>query len=726
MSLDPRERTNGGAFGPDGFAIGDRTVQPDLNRVIAPGRTFQLEPKVMGVLLRLAERWGEVVSKDELFETVWSGTHVTEDVLTRAVGELRKVFGDDAAHPRVIETIRKRGYRLIAPRPAAEGAPRVSSAPRSGIPSSDPPPLAPASPLRRFLPLFALLLLISVAAAVWLARASRTPRDPVRAVPLTSSPGNESDPAVSPDGSRVAFNWNGGSGKAEAVWLQLVDAEKPLKLTDGPSDYAPSWSPDGQRIAFSRVLPGGAGCSISVVSALGGAVRTLAPCGVPEGQRLAWAPDGRSIVYPRRNADGVKHLFRLDLESGAARELTSPSAPAVGDYSPAFSPDGRTIAFLRASSAGVDDVFTVPSAGGEPRRVTADNRDVRGADWSRDGRDLFFSSNRAGLYSLWRVSASGGEPRFVAGGGSKIKYPSSARARSLVAYEDWIYEINLWSYPLADPAVSPASAAAAPLALTSSNEEWNLDPRVSPDGRRVAYTSTRSGTYELWSSGSDGTNPVRLTSFRGGFVGSPRWSPDGRTVLFVARPSGQADVYRVDAAGGPVSRLTTGPGDELAPAWSADGTEVYFASRRSGAWEVWELALATSSVTRVTEGGGYAAAESADGRTLYYSRADAAGLWKKALGTEHAPAERVSAGPEPSNATDWQLGPGGFFYRASRDGERPDVVRFQPADGSPARDLPTPGGQDWYGFAVSPDGARVVYSRVDRHSSDIKMLENLD
>lgn len=721
MSVDPRDRAGGNVFGPEtpGFTIGNRTVQPDLNRVIAPDRTFQLEPKVMGVLVRLAERWGEVVPKDELFETVWSGTHVTEDVLTRAVGELRKIFEDDAAQPRVIETIRKKGYRLIAPRPVTTG--RVAAPPHAEAPARVAPgPAARPSLGRRTVLIVGLFALIAAAAIVWLVRGSRAPALPVRAVPLTSSPGNESDPAVSPDGSRVAFNWNGGSGKAESIWLQLVDAEKPLRLTDGPSDYAPSWSPDGRRIAFSRVSTDGGGCAISVVSALGGAVRTIAPCGVPDGQRLTWAPDGRSIVYPRRGADGVKHLFRLELESGAARELTAPAPPSAGDYGPVFSPDGTAIAFLRGSSPGVDDVFTIPSSGGEARRVTADNRDVRGVDWSRDGRDLFFSSNRAGLYSLWRVAAAGGQPRFVAGGGSKIKYPSSARARSLIAYEDWIYEINLWSYPLTE-------APPPPLALTASNEEWNLDPRISPDGRRVAYTSTRSGTYELWVSAADGGSPLRLTSFQGGFVGAPRWSPDGRTLLFVARPSGQADLYRVDAAGGPVRRVTSEPEDELAPAWSADGSAIYFASRRSGAWEVWRLVLATAALSRCTEGGGYAAAESADGRFLYYSRADAAGLWRKSLapGTGPAAAERVAEGPDASDAPDWQLGREGFYYRA-HDGDRPDVLRFQPADGSSPRDLPPPGDRDWYGFAVSPDGARVVYSRVDRHSSDIKMLENLD
>src|SRR5262245_55804527 len=95
------------------FRLAGRLVQPELNRIRHDGEASQVEPKVMQVLLRLCERPGEVVGKQELIESVWQGVFVTEDVLVRAVSELRRLFGDDSDTPRVIETIRTRGYRLI-------------------------------------------------------------------------------------------------------------------------------------------------------------------------------------------------------------------------------------------------------------------------------------------------------------------------------------------------------------------------------------------------------------------------------------------------------------------------------------------------------------------------------------------------------------------------------------------------------------------------------------
>src|SRR5215468_3699461 len=114
---------------PRTLRVAGALVEPLLNRVTRNGKVERLEPKIMDVLLALASRPGEVVSKDELLSAVWNGTYVTEDVLTRAIGELRKLFDDDATTPHVIETIRKRGYRLVAPveethRPAAERAVR--------------------------------------------------------------------------------------------------------------------------------------------------------------------------------------------------------------------------------------------------------------------------------------------------------------------------------------------------------------------------------------------------------------------------------------------------------------------------------------------------------------------------------------------------------------------------------------------------------------------------
>lgn len=103
----------------DEFRIGSWLVAPSLNTISCKGTTVRLEPKVMGVLLCLAEHAGETLPKETIFRAVWPDTFVTDDVLTHSISELRRAFEDDAREQRIIQTIPKRGYRLVAPVNAA-------------------------------------------------------------------------------------------------------------------------------------------------------------------------------------------------------------------------------------------------------------------------------------------------------------------------------------------------------------------------------------------------------------------------------------------------------------------------------------------------------------------------------------------------------------------------------------------------------------------------------
>jgi DNA-binding winged helix-turn-helix (wHTH) protein/tetratricopeptide (TPR) repeat protein len=108
-------KAGGGDKVVEDFRIGSWTVQPGLNTISGAGRSVRVEPKVMQVLLSLARSPGEVLHRKTLIQTVWEGTYVTEDVLTRSISELRKIFADHVRAPRYIQTIPKSGYRLIAP-----------------------------------------------------------------------------------------------------------------------------------------------------------------------------------------------------------------------------------------------------------------------------------------------------------------------------------------------------------------------------------------------------------------------------------------------------------------------------------------------------------------------------------------------------------------------------------------------------------------------------------
>jgi DNA-binding winged helix-turn-helix (wHTH) protein len=104
------------------FRVGAWLVEPGLNTISRNGATIHLEPKVMGGLVCLAQHAGEPLLKEKLIQAVWPDTFVTDDVLKRSVSELRRGFEDDAREPKFIQTIPKRGYRLLAPVTYVNGA----------------------------------------------------------------------------------------------------------------------------------------------------------------------------------------------------------------------------------------------------------------------------------------------------------------------------------------------------------------------------------------------------------------------------------------------------------------------------------------------------------------------------------------------------------------------------------------------------------------------------
>src|SRR5690606_20199032 len=128
---------------PSEYVLDGRLIQPKLNRIQYGGETIQVEPRVMDVLMVLVARAGEPVTREELFDAVWTDTIVTDDTLTRCIGELRKIFGDDARNPRVIETIPRVGYRLIRqPTTRDDGGSRREVSPKEVTARSPPRPSA--------------------------------------------------------------------------------------------------------------------------------------------------------------------------------------------------------------------------------------------------------------------------------------------------------------------------------------------------------------------------------------------------------------------------------------------------------------------------------------------------------------------------------------------------------------------------------------------------------
>ncbi len=685
------------------------------------GRKLKLQEQPFQVLALLLERPGEVVTREALREKLWpADTFVEFDhSLNTAISKIREALGDLADNPRFVETLPRRGYRFIAPVEELGQA----SEPEATMPV---PPLPWWRTTRR--PFWsAVLLALVIGAALWfqfLRPSFKSEMAPMRVVPLTTLPGRERDPALSPDGNHLAFSWDGETGDNFDIYVKLIGSETTLRLTDDPAmDCCPAWSPDGRSIAFTRTSE--TKDEIFIVPALGGPERKLQTTSGAKlfgsWRYLSWSPDGRFLAFVDQGPDkGPYAIFLVSVENLERHKLSAPPAEYLGDKYPVFSPDGKTLAFVRIASIGVHDIYLLPVAGGEPRRLTFGNPWIAGLDWTPDGSEIVYSpALLTSGNSLWRISASGGAPERSALGREKASYPSISGHGHRLAYQQSVFDSNIWRIEIR----SSTGPTLSPIRLIGTTRH-EAGPQFSPDGKKITFSSGRSGNSEIWICDSAGSNCLQLTSFQGPLTGRPRWSPDGQRIAFDSRPEGHSDIFVVDVERRVPRPLTTDTANDVNPSWSNDGRWIYFASNRSGSRQVWRMPAEGGPAVQVTQNGGFAAFESPDGQFVYYAKFPEPGIWR--VPVEGGEETLVLDLLQPGFWGYWAVSEQGIYFLNSKTKPRPTIEFFRFATRRTTHVF-VPEKYPVYGhpgLALSPDGRWILYLQMDQTQSDIMLVEN--
>ena len=609
---------------------------------------------------------------------------------------------------------------------------------------------APAVPRRRsgFLPAVALVLAVigvgAISVVLWRKREVR-PEQPATVfapVPLTTYPGREQQPSFSPDGSSVAFSWNGETEDNWDIYVKLIGPGSPQRLTtDKAIDLSPAWSPDGRSIAFVRTR--GGGYFVIIVPSRGGPERELLEIprlgGLGVGRALAWSADSGSLfVGTIPSADGSTAITAVDVATGEMRRITTPPDGTQGDSLPVVSPDGRMLAFVRRSGiqTGEANVLRLSAALapiGEPFPIGRKGLFYHGMAWSADGRDLIVSSGNTGDIGLWRIPLDHPDrPERLSPPGEECRQPTVAMQQGRLAFTRASWDENIWRLALS----APGRPAGGPAALIGSTR-LELNAQFSPDGSRIVFESLRSGTQEIWVADADGRNALQLTSFGGGRGGTPAWSPDGQTIAFDWRKDDRrGDIYVVPVRGGAPRQLTDHPADDLVPSWSRDGRSLYFASLRTGVYQIWKLAPQGGEPVQLTKNGGVYGKESLDGRYLYYAKFGPAGLptmWRVPV----SGGEEVRIEINLASYSNFAVAREGIYFESAPPSSplghipmlspftRPEATIdfFSFATGKVSRVL-TVNRYAGHGMDVSPDGRTLMFGQMDTLTEDLMLVEN--
>jgi Tol biopolymer transport system component len=575
------------------------------------------------------------------------------------------------------------------------------------------------------------LLGLAVVSAIitWLleSRSPSGPEMPLTPVPLTSYPGSEECASFSPDGSQVAFAWNGEKEDNWDIYVKLIGSEPPLPLTTNPAaDQWPAWSPDGRQIAFLRDLSGGR-FAVVLVPPMPGPERILTEGYLSakdaDGPFLSWSPDSRWLaVVGSFKPDGAMALWLISLESNEKRKLTFPPEGS-GDSCPAFSPDGRSLAFCRWPESGRSDLFVLDLSSdlkprGDPKCLNVGKGGAASPAWTADGRSLVFSTWGDFQPRLWRVEKSGSSPpQLLAWIGANGCSPAISRRGNRLAYAQGISDWNIWRMEI----TSPKSNASLPRKLVSSTRS-EYAPQLSPDGKKIAFKSDRSGSREIWVCDVDGANPVQLTYFgRDTISWIQRWSPDGKRLTFSSNFEGHDDVYVVNANGGSPQRLTFGPHGSSNPSWSRDGKWILFDGNDSGKWGTYKVPCEGGVPVLVTNKAGWAPVESPDGRFIYGFKGEPGGgsLWKiPSAGGEET--KVLDLGPSD---LDIELVEDGVYFMRSGKQVSGDSLQFLNTTTGKTELIASFSKPTWV-FSVSPDRRWIVYGQLDQSGSDLMLVEN--
>jgi Tol biopolymer transport system component len=369
---------------------------------------------------------------------------------------------------------------------------------------------------------------------------------------LTSEPGTEKDPGLSPDGKWVVYR-SGPPDKGD-IYLQGVGGRTPINLTkDSPADDSqPTFSPDGERIVFRSEREGG---GLFLMGRTGESVTRL----TDTGYNPAWSPDGTEVVYGESPADdpytraGLSRLWIVKVANGDKHQLTE-----TDGVQPSWSPHGLRIAYWAVGGSNrLRDIVTIPAAGGQPAAVTNDAAVDANPIWAPDGKHLYFISDRSGSMNLWRIAID----------------ESSGKVLSA---------------PEPVPTPSP----------------FVLNLTVSSDGKRLAFTSILS---------TQNIQKIAFDPIAGRTIGAPvpvttgtrRWqtfnpSPDGQWVAMDSGPP-QEDIYVIHADGSGLRQLTNDAAFDRSPFWSPDGGRIAFHSNRGGVQQIWSVKPDGSELRRLSD-----------------------------------------------------------------------------------------------------------------------------
>jgi Tol biopolymer transport system component/DNA-binding winged helix-turn-helix (wHTH) protein len=579
------------------FHFGTFSLDDAERSLLRGGLPVVLTPKAFDLLVVLVRNAGHLISKEDLLREVWPDSFVEEVNLSVNISALRKALGDDQETNKLIETVPKRGYRFVEPVTVVWHEPsQITEPPVSTIhhPVSAEVKHHKSGVILAVSGLAILTLAGSIALYRFVTRSRLETPLVLKTSQITFSTDLDESASLSPDGNAIVYSSN-QSGSFEIYVKQLTPGGPQIQLTkDGNQNLEPSWSPDGKHIAYFSMNGGG----IWIVSALGGRSKQL----VQFGSCPAWTRDGSTIAFQSGTEKEVgvtramapSTIWTISIAGGKPRQITQPGTPPGGHTSPAWSPDGKHIVFQTSEYVSTS-VWQVSVERSELRRIADPGGDPI---YAPDGREIYLTRTGSGLLKVY-LSQSGepvSEPEvMIPSPGSEMRSPTISADGKRIAYTLTRTSSSLWSISLSAKSIG----ALGPFASDTSLR--NGDPSFSHDGRKIALTKVRAGIgTDIWLTDADGKNLAQLTTNPAN-DSAPSWFPQNDRIAFLSDREGKnKTLWSISLATGKEEELIDLGESAAFARLSHDGKQVAFNSNQSGTINLWIATLDGTAPRQLT------------------------------------------------------------------------------------------------------------------------------
>jgi DNA-binding winged helix-turn-helix (wHTH) protein/Tol biopolymer transport system component len=675
------------------YQIGPFCVNRSLNQLTHNGQVIKLEPKAIDLLLFLAQQPQQLASREDIRQFIWGHTNVTDHAVNRLISHLRKSMDDTQQPYQLIETVPKRGYRLIA----------------------DVTPLTPATKANKpYLKygFVAAIVFLMIATFLSINNATIKPFEPSAGVQaVTSKTGREWAPQYSPDGQWISYLHQDFNTHKFQFFVQKTSNTKqhPLLSLDAAIN-AYTWLDSKATIILSTFENNQ--CTIkkytfdtTQVQLTQG--KTIFDCGNRPVTKLTYSAYNNSLYWLSGSSDRIGqnnqlHLLSLDEKPPAHDQQALPQINK-DIYQVTASPNGQQLILLQQFQWERSVVYLYDIATEQQSKLFATDTLINNISWSREGSQLFYVTNdQFKLHDL---------------DDQQLDLVFSSENQVTDAYfsptaEQFLYASSVHKYQMQSIALGIPQKI-KPVTWAASQDERN--PTYSHDGTQLAFISKRSGQFKLLIRQNNGQLNAIATDNLDLSQTLIRWSADDKFLIFHASNA----LYHYDLTRHQYQKISPDGIYADVVGWSyRSPKQVYLRSDKDGQFNIWRLNPVDKSMTRVTHDGGFSGHESKDGRYFYYTKEKQDGLWRIDLQTNQQ--TMLSDTFNRHNHLSWYLFKQGIYYVYSNKSSGLNYWRFADNTHHQLWQMPP---RHHGGFAITSPFKEAIFGLKTLGESDIMQLK---